>query len=34
MNERDSEQVSRMLESRGYRMTQAETEATPFWLCL
>jgi len=27
MNERDSEQVSRMLESRGYRMTQAETEA-------
>jgi len=27
MNERDSEQVSRMLESRGYRMTQAEAEA-------
>ncbi len=27
MNERDSEQVSRMLESRGYRMTRAETDA-------
>lgn len=27
MNERDSEQVSRMLESRGYRMTQAESDA-------
>lgn len=27
MNERDSEQVSRMLESRGYRMTRAESDA-------